>query len=266
MNNSNYFSWKIRIQHLLTLKDLENGLENDPPSSEEPNSGTIASWFKKGKKAQAVIGLSLSNDLLENVGDVTTTKEMWNAIFERHTVLNKPPARKRFYTATMSPDESVLQFSNSIHQLFSTLQSMNAMIYESEMAMALLNRLPEEYNARISALDAVDEDETKQNFEFIKYRVIQEEQSIRMRRTSAQAKSETAVLPSTIPVSSSRSGGHQRRRSYYCNSCKRPGHTETRYRTNFTHLDPSWNNQPSSKTALIANQSDEDPVFCLMAK
>ena len=80
LNNSNYFPSKIRIQHLLTLKDRENVLEDDPSSSEEPNNGTIASWFMKGKNAQAVVGLSISNDLLENVRDVTATKEMWNAI------------------------------------------------------------------------------------------------------------------------------------------------------------------------------------------
>ena len=72
---------------------------------------------KKNKKAQDVIGLSLSNELLENVHDVFTTKDMWNKIknvFERHTLLNELSARKRFYTATMSTDESVLQFSSSL--------------------------------------------------------------------------------------------------------------------------------------------------------
>ena len=39
------------------------------------------------------------------------------------------------------------------------------------MAMALLNGLPEEYNALISALDAIDGDESKLNFEFIKSRI-----------------------------------------------------------------------------------------------
>ena len=265
LNNSNYFSWKIRIQHLLTLKDLENFLEDDPPSSEEPNSGTIASWYKKDKKAQAVIGLNLSNDLLENVRDVTTTKERWNAIknvFERHTLLNKLSAHKRFFTATMSTDESVLQFSNRIRQLSSTLKSMDVIISESEMAIALLNGLPEEYNALITALDAIDEDETKLNFEFIKSRVIQEEQRIRMRTSWAQAKSETAALLTTRSASSSLSGGHQRRRSYYCNFCKHPGHTESRCWAKFPHLDPSRNNQSSSKPALKVNQSDEDPVVC----
>ena len=54
------------------------------------------------------------------------------------------------------------------------------------MATALLNGLPEEYNALTSDLDAIDEDETKLKFQFIKSRIIQEEQRIAMRTKSAQ--------------------------------------------------------------------------------
>ncbi len=32
LNDSNYHSWKIRIQHVLALKDLEEFLEEDPPT------------------------------------------------------------------------------------------------------------------------------------------------------------------------------------------------------------------------------------------
>ena len=39
--------------------------------------------------------------------------------------------------------------------------------------MALLNGLPEEYNALVSALDAIDKDQTKLKFEFIRSRVMQ---------------------------------------------------------------------------------------------
>ena len=81
---------------------------------------------------------------------------MWISIknvFERHTLLNKLSARKKFYTPIMPSDESVLQFSNRIRLLSATLKSIIVMISESEMAMALLNGLPEEYNALISVLD-----------------------------------------------------------------------------------------------------------------
>ena len=77
LDNSNYHYWKMRIQHVLALIDLENFLEDDPPTSTPTD---IVLWKKNGKEAQAIIGLTLSNDLLENVREVQTTKEMWIAI------------------------------------------------------------------------------------------------------------------------------------------------------------------------------------------
>ena len=190
---------------------------------------------------------------------------MWAAIknlFERHNLLNKLYARKKFYTATMGSQEIVLQNSNRIRQLAATLKSMNVEISESEMAMALLNGLPEEYNALISALDAIDEDESKLNFEFVKSRIIQEEQRINMRTKSAQDKAETAALLSK------RLGelGRPSRRRPYCNHCKRPGHLESKCWIKFPHLNPQNNKDSGNKPALVVNQSEEDPTICLMTK
>ena len=268
LDNSNYHFWKIRIEHLLILKDSEGFLHEDPPTSDD--SAAVFLWHKKDKKAQAIIGLSLSNDLFENVRDVETTKEMWMAIqnvFERQTLLNKLSARKKFYTATMNVDESVLQFANRIRQLAATLKSMNVVISESEMAMALLNGLPEEYNALISALDAIDEDETKLKFEFIKSRIMQEEQRISMRAKSAQEKSDAAALVMNQSSQSKVVSNYRfQRRRPYCNFCKRPGHVESRCYTEFPYLAPSRQNNSNSKPALIANQSDDEEIVCLMAK
>lgn len=69
------------------------------------------------KKAQAIIGLSLSDELLENVEEVRSPKGMWliiKNVFEHHTLLNILSAGKKFYTTIMTPNESVLQFSNRI--------------------------------------------------------------------------------------------------------------------------------------------------------
>ena len=271
LTNTNYHFWKIRIVHILTLKDLENYLEDEAPSPETSKPDEIARWKKGDKKAQAIIGLTLSDDLLENVREVETTRAMWVAIknvFERHTLLNKLSARKKFYTATMGTEESVLQFANRIRQLAATLKSMNVIISESEMAMALLNGLPEEYNALISALDAIDEDETKLRFEFIKARIMQEEQRIAMRSKSAVAKSESAALFSNQPVRDGQQSSNDRnaRRRPYCNYCKRLGHTESKCWTKFPNMNPHNKSKSYTKPALFANQSDEDPVVCLMAK
>ena len=98
LDNSNYHFWKIRIEHLVILKDLEIFLNDDPPGSETSTADQIALWRKKENKAQAIVGLSLSNELLENVRDANCTKDMWISIknvFERHELLNKLSARKK---------------------------------------------------------------------------------------------------------------------------------------------------------------------------
>ncbi len=200
LDHSNYHFWKIRVQHVLALKDLEDFLVDDPPLAGDSSTALVETWKKRDKKAQAIIGLTLSDDLLDNVRDVNTTKEMWLTIknvFERHTLLNKLSARRKLYTATKNESESVLKFSNRIRQLAATLETMNVKILDDEMAMTLLNGLPDEYRALISALDALDSDESSLNWEHVKSRVLQEEQRIVMRVKSAQQKSETAALIST---------------------------------------------------------------------
>ena len=99
LKESNYHAWKIRIEHVLTLKGLKKYIVEDPPTE----STAIGAWIEKDSKTQAIIGLSLSEELLENVRDVGSTKSMWKAIknvFERHTLLNMLSARCKFYTHT----------------------------------------------------------------------------------------------------------------------------------------------------------------------
>ncbi len=271
LNNTNYHAWKIRIQHILALKDLDEFLTEDPPGQEAPQID-IASWVKKDKKAQAIIGLTLSDELLENVRDAESAKLMWltiKNIFERHTLLNKLSARRRFYTAEMHETESVLKFSNRIRQMAATLKSMGCLISNSEMAMALLNGLPDEYNALISALDAIDSDESELDWEFIKSRIMQEEQRIGMRAKSALAKSESAALVTqgTIKCDGCTKCFAATRTRPTCDFCKKPGHVESKCWKKHPHLNPHKKKPiDAPKPALIANQGDEDPLVCLMAK
>ena len=62
LNSNNYHSWKVRIQHVLTLKVLEDFLVEDPPTA----TAEIPAWTKKDRKGQAIIGLCSSNGILEN--------------------------------------------------------------------------------------------------------------------------------------------------------------------------------------------------------
>lgn len=160
----NYYFWKIRIQHVRTRKYLENYLDEEPPSLSEVDIEALLDWTKNGKKVQGIVDLSISNGLLENVRAVPSTKEIWTAIkniFEHYTLLNKISTRKKFYTATMTSSEFDLQFSNRVRKLAATLKFIDVQRTSSDMAIILLNSLPDDYDSLINAVDDVDEDETK---------------------------------------------------------------------------------------------------------
>jgi hypothetical protein len=94
----------------------------------------------------------------------------------------------------MLEGEKILQQANRILQLAPTLKNMGAEIDDNEMAMALLNGRPDRFYGLIGALDALGNEDETFTFEFVKSRLLQEEQSTDMRMHTSIAKSEAAAL------------------------------------------------------------------------
>ncbi len=133
--------------------------------------------------------------------------------------------------------------------------------------MALFNGLLDEYRALISALEAVDSEESDLKWEHVESRVLQEEQRILIRVKSAQQKAEAAALLSiqnSHPTALSRSSRPSRNRSY-CNFCKGPGHYKNKCWMKFPHLNPGTRRDPLKNPFFFATQSNEGPAICLMA-
>ncbi len=221
LNDSNYHFWKQKIVLLLALKDLDDLIEEDPPTEKTEH----ATWTKKDRKARAVIGLSLSDEHLEHVRDMDSAKKMWEAItnvFERHTLLNKLSARRKFYTVTMEKGEKMLTYLNRVKQLAATLKSMKVDIDDKEIAMAALNGLPSTYEGLIVALDALGNDDKSFTFDLVKSRLLQEEQ---------RATEREKIVPSTRPsalvgVSGRTNANGKRYLNHRCSICNHVGHTE----------------------------------------
>ncbi len=117
LQDSIFQAWKIRILHVLSLEGFKKFIINDPSGRYNITSADYDTWEEKDTNAQAVIGLTLTDELLKNVCEVNFAKEMWIAIrnvFQRHTLLNKLSAVRKFYTAVMESNESVLKFANHI--------------------------------------------------------------------------------------------------------------------------------------------------------
>ncbi|CDF39892.1 unnamed protein product [Chondrus crispus] len=212
---SNFYIWKQKIELLLALRDVDQYVLDDIP--ENATSDDRRKWIRGDAKAKAVIGLTLSDDYLHHVRECSSAKETWEAIlnvFERHTLLNKLAARRDFHTVSMLPSEKVLVFINRVKQLAARLQSMSVEIDDKEIAMAVLNGLPPRFDNLIVALDALGNEDKVFGLEFVKSRLLQEEQRESMKTASASSPHAPALV-NRMPI----------RRDMKCTNCNRHGHT-----------------------------------------
>ena len=218
LNDSNYHAWKRKIQLVLALRDLDEYIDSDRPAGEKEQKA----WDRGDRKAQAVIGLALSDEHLEHVAQASTAKEMWKAItnvFERHTLLNKLAARRKFYTVTMEEGEKVLTYINRVQHLASVLKSMKVDVDDKEVAMAILNGLPSSYDNLIVALDALGNEDKLFSVDLVKSRLLQEEQRASMRESGEHS--------GTALFNNSRTNRNvQSIQAYHCDNCGHDGHTK----------------------------------------
>ena len=250
LHDGNFHVWKMRIRMVLSIRELDEHLDTDTPSTGNIESHRL--WKNKDKKARALIGMSISDDHLEQVQHAESAKEMFGLIcdmYEKHTLLNKLAARRRFYTATMKESEKVLSFSARVRQYATSLKSMGVAIDDQEMAMAFLCGLPDKFDGLISALDALADDKEKFGFKFVVSRCQQEEQRHSNRLQETLERAETAALVASRP----------RKPTGNCVHCGRHDNSEKCWKK-FPHLAPENRRHRKKNTALLASSSDENPT------
>lgn len=196
INETNFHAWKQKIQLVLAHQEVEKLIE-DSPTPPADDSDELQAWLRKDKTARMIIGLSLSDDMLENVRHTSTEKHMCDEIlqvFESHTLLNKLNARRNFYTATMLNQEKMLSYINRVRQLAAVLKTMGVDVDDKEIAMAVLNGLPEKYETLVTALDAIGDADVTFTLDIVKSRLLQEEQRANIRTMSHPVKGEPSAL------------------------------------------------------------------------
>lgn len=257
LDESNFHIWKQKIDLILAYREVDHVVSETNPHVD--GSPEHSKWKQSDKVARAVIGLSLSDEMLNHVRGVTTAKDMLESIvnvFQRHTLLNKLRARREFYTATMHTGEKMLTYINRVCHLSTILKSMNVQIENEEVVMAVLNGLPKQYDNIITALDALGSESTF-SLEFVKSRLLQEEQRNNIR---GAASGETALVQRPRPPP---------RQTLKCTHCGRKGHTESRCWDKYPEQRPkrpSGAGRPSALTVEEGNNDQDEDVVCLTAR
>ena len=260
LNENNFHIWKVKIRMVLCIRELEQYLSDDKPPPETDSK--YQEWIRNDSKARAFIGLSLTNNHLEQVQHSKSAKDMWKSIcdiYEKHTLLNQLTARRRFYTAEMKEFEKVLDFAAQVRLRASSLRSMGSSITDQDMAMTFLSGLPERFGVLISALDAMSDDKEKFTFDFVVSRCQQEEQRQLDRDKQSIEKSEAAALLAQK--------GKSRGDCVYCGK----HNDSTKCWKKHPHLAPEGHPYKIKYKALLSRNKNDDEVddsniVCLMGK
>lgn len=174
---------------MLSITEVDEFIDNDfkPPTDEAARRLRT----KTDREAMALIGMYLSDLHLEHVSGVTTALQMWKAvmdIFERHVLLKTLGARRKLYTTTMTKDESVLSLITRVKHLAPPLQFMNSTIDDADISMTVFNLLTDRFENLISALEAPGNEDKMSAIDFVKSRMLQEKQRMKMRTKRAIVK------------------------------------------------------------------------------
>ena len=146
---------------------------------------------------------------------------------------------------------------------------MKVDIDDKEIAMAVLNGLPARFESLIGALDALGNEDEMFSLDFVKSRLLQEEQRAEMKGNKSVSSKDSALL------NRARSTG----RTYHCTNCNRPGHTAPYCwgkDINGRRPPPPSNykprkNQDQKPAAFVSNEKDgethkDDGYTCLISK
>ncbi len=74
---TNYSLWKVQMRFLLVKQDLALAIEG---KSKKPSTMSNEDWEKMDEKAMASIFLSLAKNVLVNVSNEKSTKEVWDKL------------------------------------------------------------------------------------------------------------------------------------------------------------------------------------------
>lgn len=72
LRKDNFHTWKRKIELLLTIKDLDDPFVTSAPTDKDG----LRKWKKYDAKARGYIGLTLSDEHLNHVRDVTTAADL----------------------------------------------------------------------------------------------------------------------------------------------------------------------------------------------
>lgn len=153
LNNTNYFTWKLKMKLILIKEDLWDVIGGERPTS----ARSLLQWRKRDQRALAFIGEALDDSQLIHLRDKENALDCWQALQEAHekdTITNEISLYKRIALHRKKGNTSMGEHLNEMMNLFQKLSDLGAPAYDEEKIGMIFTSLPTSYSTLITALEA----------------------------------------------------------------------------------------------------------------
>lgn len=158
LNGSNWQTWKVRVEMLLSRDDLWNIVENALP--EEANR--TEEWKKNDRKAKATIILLLEDSQLSLVENCVFARDTFNALKSYHQKTTRSvrvSLLKKLCASNLVENGNIENHLREFDDLFDRLDAAGTTLDKDTKICMLLRSLPASYAGLVTALDSRSDDD-----------------------------------------------------------------------------------------------------------
>lgn len=239
LNNTNYSSWKFKMQMILTREGVWRSMNSERP---EESGQNYDKWLDKDEKARALISLAVEDSQFNIIRNKITSKETWDALREFHeksSTFNQVTTMRRLFDTKMTDDKSIEEHIEEIAEYLQKLSDLEVVGFENDTVQVsiLLSSLPESYNTMITALEVRPKSEL--TWSIVTSKLIEE---YNRRRNNSES---TEKLLKIKGENNSKNNGYK-----FCRYCKKTNH----------NINDCWKlkNKKKNKLNTIDDQKEED--------
>lgn len=210
LNNTNYSTWKFRVELLLIKEDLWDVIDGDETLDVE--------FYKKDGKARALIGLLVDDSQLLLIKNEKTARATWNALknyHEKSTLTSKVFLIKKICRTRLSEGGNMEVHVNNMLEMIEKLRNQGENLSERWSVAFLLCSLPDSYDTLITALEARPEEDL--TLDLVKSKLLHEYMK---RNELSEGRSEDEGV-SALKLSQRNTFNN---REVICYHCSKPGH------------------------------------------
>ncbi|CAM8949433.1 unnamed protein product [Rhodiola kirilowii] len=145
LNNSNWVTWKPRMEDILYCKDLHEPIEE---ADAKPEKMSDADWKKLNRKAIGHIREWMDDSVFHHVANETDAQKLWlklESLFEKKTAAKKGFLIRELVNVKFKEGAKVTEHLNNFQSTINQLATMGMKIDDELQALLLLGSLPDSW-------------------------------------------------------------------------------------------------------------------------